>query len=87
MSPALVNTHISPERWQQQALKTFQAPALEPPSSGQVGLDRIPFSGNYLRLLLDALLNQMQPSLGLECIAHKDRSSGLCQLIANTFHL
>lgn len=41
MSPALVNTHYSPERWGQQALKTFQAPALGPPSSwaGRAGYD------------------------------------------------
>lgn len=42
--------------------------------------------GNHLRLLLEASLNQIQPSPGLACIAHKDHSSRLCWLIASTFH-
>lgn len=45
--------------------------------TGQAGLNRMPSTGNHLGLLLEATLNQMQPSLELAHIAHTDHSSGL----------
>lgn len=43
----------------------------------QVGLNRMPASGNLLGFLLEAPFNKMHPTLQLACIAHRDHSSEL----------
>lgn len=54
--------------------------------TGQAGLNGMPSTGNHPGVLLEATLNQRQPSLGLAHVAHRDHSSRLSWFVASIFN-